>query len=185
MAIVCLGWGSLIWCQKALPVRGEWQIDGPLLPIEFARESQDKRITLVVCNGVPPSRSLWVELNVPSLGLAKEVLAKREGVKPENIRHSIGCWSPDASSNHPCREEIGLWAASRGLEGVVWTALKPRIREEYRTPTEQEVVSHLAGLAGAKRDWSEEYIRLAPRQIITPYRTAIEQALGWTPKGLV
>ncbi len=184
-SIVCLGWGSLIWCQKTLPVKGAWEPDGPSLPLEFARESRDRRFTLVVCEGSPAIRTLWAALNAPDLESAKHALAEREGVKAENIKYSIGWWSPAGTSGHHGSEAIAKWAAERNLEGVVWTALKPRIAMVNRTPTEDEVIDHLRGLSGTEQEVAEEYIRLAPRQITTPYRTAIEDALGWTPSGLI
>ena len=183
--IVCLGWGSLIWCQKTLPVCGDWQPDGPVLSVEFARESRDKRITLVICNSAPATTMLWAVLDVLTLADAKDALAVREGVKPKNVQHSIGFWSPAANSDHLGVAAIGEWAQMRGFEGVVWTTLKPKIGNKYRTPTQQEVVDHLGGLEGLARETAEEYVRLAPRQIRTPYRIAIENALSWTPNGLV
>jgi hypothetical protein len=51
MTIGCLGWGSLIRDQGKLPVRGTWQGDGPELPVEFARQSTNGRVTLVVTEG--------------------------------------------------------------------------------------------------------------------------------------
>ncbi|MCO5155926.1 MAG: hypothetical protein M9945_04090 [Aquamicrobium sp.] len=182
---VCLGWGSLIWCQKTLPIAGAWQSDGPDLPIEFARESGDKRITLVVCDGAPVVKTLWGALAVQTLDAAKEALAVREGVKPANIRYSVGWWSPTGVSQHPGAEAIAEWAAGRHLQGVVWTALKPKLGSDYRVPTQDEVIKHLARLQGTERDVAEEYIRLTPRQITTPYRKAIENALGWTATGRI
>ena len=70
-------------------------------------------------------------------------------------------------------------------DATVWTALKPRINGENRMPAEQEVIEHLDRLSGAARDVAEEYVRLAPRQIATSYRTAIEAAFGWTAAGLL
>jgi hypothetical protein len=183
--IISLGWGSLIWCQKNLPVRGNWNTDGPELPVEFARESRDKRITLVLCDGHPGVHVLWAELTATSLAEAKQALAAREGVRDRYISNSIGYWSPDGTSNHVGGEAIGEWASQRKLTGVVWTALKPKIGDDYRTPSQEEVIGHLNALEGLARETAEEYVRLAPRQIITPYRTAIEAALGWTPTGLV
>lgn len=179
--IVCLGWGSLIWCQKTLPTDGAWQVDGPSLPLEFARESRDRRITLVVCVGFPAVRTLWAALDVPNLDTAKRALAYREGVTPDNIEHSIGWWSPVGASGHPGSDAIGQWASERNFDCVVWTALKPKIGTQYRVPTQDEVIEHLRCLHGIEREVAEEYIRLAPRQIVTRYRTAIEGTLGWTP----
>ena len=34
--IAVVGWGSLIWDPRQLPVRSSWQPDGPELPVEFA-----------------------------------------------------------------------------------------------------------------------------------------------------
>jgi hypothetical protein len=183
--IVCLGWGSLIWCQKTLPVIGAWQADGPDLPIEFARESRDRRITLVVCDQSPAVKVLWAVLDVHTLDAAKRALAVREGVSEANIRHSIGWWSPNGVSAHRDAAAVGQWASGLDLQGVVWTALKPKMGNDYRVPGQDEVVRHLGGLQGAERETAEEYVRLAPRQIMTPYRSAVEAAFGWTATGLI
>lgn len=179
--IVCIGWGSLIWCQKALPVAGAWQADGPALPVEFARESKCHHITLVICEGAPAVTALWARLDVTGLDAAKDALQKREGCQPR----AIGWWSPDGASQHPGAAIIGEWAGPRNFAGVVWTALQPKFGPAYRTPTQEEVVAHLRQLQDCERDTAEEYVRLAPRQIITPYRAAIEGELGWTPTGLI
>ncbi len=75
--IVCLGWGSLIWDPRALPWRGDWRRGGPRLPIEFAREAADGRVTLVVTDGAPLVHVLWIELDVSSLEEAMRALAVR------------------------------------------------------------------------------------------------------------
>ena len=39
MKIACLGWGSVIWDPRALPIQREWFKDGPFAPVEFTRQS--------------------------------------------------------------------------------------------------------------------------------------------------
>ncbi len=46
MAIVCLGWGSLVWKPCVLRCKGDWHGYGPELPLEFARVLRDGRLTL-------------------------------------------------------------------------------------------------------------------------------------------
>ena len=48
MKIAILGWGSLIWNPRILKVAGDWTLDGPTLPIEFSRISDNDRLTLVI-----------------------------------------------------------------------------------------------------------------------------------------
>lgn len=184
MNFICLGWGSLVWCPKTLPVSGAWSIDGPELPVEFARESKDRRITLVICEGVPAVRTLWAVLQVATLAEAMKALAVREGIGDDNIKHSVGHWSPEKRSKGRAADIVAAWAEGREVDGVVWTALKPRMAGVQRTPSVIEVINHLSSLKGVERDVAEEYVRLAPRQITTPYRLAIEEALGWMAAGL-
>ncbi len=53
MTIVCLGWGSLVWNRGGLRLVGEWNEDGPAIPIEFARQPDNGRMTLVITAGAP------------------------------------------------------------------------------------------------------------------------------------
>ena len=48
MKIVCIGWGSLVWDPGVLRCVGDWQTDGPTLPLEFARVWRDGRLALVL-----------------------------------------------------------------------------------------------------------------------------------------
>jgi hypothetical protein len=180
MTIACLGWGSLIWRPLDLAMRGEWQTDGPSLPIEFARQSRDGRITLVIDRGSPTVTTLWVVLAVEDLDSAIECLAQREGIPVAHQERGIGFWSVDAASEHPESLQVGKWALRQDVTAVVWTALAPKFNDINRKPSELEVVKYLAALEGEKRQSAEEYVRRAPKQIATPYRRAIEETLGWS-----
>jgi hypothetical protein len=39
MSIAILGWGSLIWDRRDLPITGDWQRGGPMLPRRFHHSS--------------------------------------------------------------------------------------------------------------------------------------------------
>ncbi len=43
-----LAWGSLVWDPRALQTTGKFTANGPLLPIEFCRVSDDGRLTLAI-----------------------------------------------------------------------------------------------------------------------------------------
>ena len=178
--IVCLGWGSLIWRPDTLPTVGDWHSDGPSLPIEFARQSRDGRITLVVEDGAEPVPVLWVRLRTQTVQDARKALAERENVCISKYPRSIGHWSFTDASKHSVSERIGAWAKEKKVHAVVWTALRPRFNGKQMTPTCEDVVTRLRRLESSEKRRAEEYVRKTPPQIKTNYRKAIERALGWT-----
>ena len=178
--IVCLGWGSLIWCPGTLPCTGGWHCDGPNLPIEFARQSRDGRVTLVIEQIADPVPTLWTQLRIDSLDDARRALADRENVCLSRYPRSIGHWSPANASQHNESAAIGDWARLKGADAAVWTALKPRFDDRLMTPTSAQVIAYLRSLDEQQKTKAEEYVRKAPQQIKTAYRKAIELALGWT-----
>ncbi len=181
MELACLGWGSLVWNPRKLPIEQPWQTDGPMLPIEFARHSSGDRITLVLVEGRDLIPTLWAVMRVPDLRTARNELAAREGIRPQDVDRHVGFWTP-GSSGGPVSALVGLWASKKGLGGVVWTALPPRFHHtDGKVPSESDVVTFLKSLDGQRQRRAEEYVRNAPRQITTRYRTAIERELGWLP----
>jgi hypothetical protein len=181
MFIACLGWGSLVWDPRKLPVRGTWFTDGPFLPIEFARQSSDDRITLVlVPSTFPLVRSLWQPLSVRNLAEARDVLGMRECKDASTPRSCVDYW-PHGTRNTFVRRQVRNWAQELQVDAVVWTNLCPRFRGRDGTiPSSREVVSYLRGLRGRTRNDARRYIRMTPKQIDTDYRRAIEDKLGWS-----
>jgi hypothetical protein len=183
MSIACLGWGSLIWDPRTLPLKGSWKSDGPTLPIEFARESNDGRITLVLVDAGRRVNSLWTLLELNNIETAKLELAKRERITGENIKYSVGFW--DKASNvsfGKYAKEIENWALQKDLDGVVWTNLKYGLKDSRDVmPDSSQVVSHLRNLPDDQRSIAEEYIRKTPMQVNTEYRQILETELGWLP----
>ena len=173
--IACLGWGSLIWDPRELPIQSQWFQDGPLVPVEFLRQSQDDRITLVLHESAVPVRSLWAVMDFNDMGVARKALCDREGTSEK----WIDVWQPDMAAP-TLIPDMPSWAEKNGLHGVVWTALPPKFAGENGVvPSCDEVIRHLSQLVGTKRDNAERYIRNAPRQVDTPYRRKIEAKLGW------
>lgn len=178
--IACLGWGSLIWDPRSLRIQRVWFPDGPLLPVEFVRQSSDGRLTLVIEATATPVRSLWVLMDDADLESAKGCLREREGILKEN-KHLIGSWSvgEEPPEHIP---DLPKWAEGKGLRSVIWTALGPKFKDEDgRIPTADEAVLYLRSLEGRVRETAELYIRRAPGQIDTRYRRRFETELKWTP----
>ena len=162
-----------------VPIRGSWQGDRPELVVEFARESRNKRLTLVLVPEGPTSRALWSKSEVLNVDEARSRLGRREGIPSSRRDAYIGVWSTGGGE---CRSPVSVprWANAVGAEAVVWTALPPKFGGlEGQVPSGDEVLNYLHGLEGPDRDRAKEYVVNAPAQIRTPYRELIETELGW------
>jgi len=179
MNIACLGWGSLIWDPRSLPIQRRWFDDGPLVPVELTRQSSDGRITFVVEPKAAPVRVLWTVMLPTELQGAREALRDREGITGNTWISRIGSWqrSDAAPDSLPGLTD---WAQAHGLDAAVWTALGPRFNGREAPPCVDQVVQYLRTLTGTVRDNAEQYVRCAPRQIDTAYRRRIEAELGWS-----
>jgi hypothetical protein len=182
--IACLAWGSLVWDTRQLPIRREWFKDGPFVPVEFGRQSDDGRITLVIDPNAEPVRVLWARMLPSSFNDAQIALRDREGILARDWLSRIGSWK---SGDLPPRHipELQQWAEARGVDAVVWTALTAKFGDENRMPSADEVIAYLRGLSGPVRDHAKQYVEQSPRQIDTAYRRQIEAALGWSCRAVV
>ena len=147
--IACLGWGSLTWDSRGLPIQRYWFDDGPLVPVEYARQSQDGRMTLVIVDGAHLVRSLWALMDARTEDDAREQLRKREGILARNTTKHIGSLPSGTTTQIAGLEE---WARSRHLDAVVWTALPPQLdTAKGCPPTEEEVVDYVRRRTGGRR----------------------------------
>lgn len=179
MKIACLGWGSLIWKPESLLIRREWFADGPFLPIEFARQSKDGRLTLVITNTAKPIRTLWALMATDDLETAKKSLLNREGIPESKLDTCIGTVKSDEITNDDIKSIIKDWAISLKLDAVIWTNLPPKFQNNEREPTLEEAINYLKSLNVNEKNTAEEYIKKAPKQIDTEFRRKFETELGW------
>jgi hypothetical protein len=177
MKIVFLGWGSLIWNPDGLPLAGDWQQGGPLLPMEFSRISSDGRLTLVIdeINGTEVVTRYALSSRT-DLQHAVEDLRKREGTVQASIGFVDlveGAIKPNQST---ITSRIWDWANTAGVDAVVWTSLTSNFNQ--RTADRFSVrgaVAYLKGLQGTDLERALEYIRKAPEEVNTPLRRALHE----------
>ncbi len=176
MKIAIIAWGSLIWDKRELPIIGEWQKGGPVLPIEFSRISSDGRLTLVIDdkNGVPVS-TYYAQSGSTDLMQAVEDLRKREGSPKE----MIGVASKTINNRRLGYEIIHAWAVDHGWYAVIWTGLPSNFEEKRHVPfTVQNGLDYLKTLESEKLNKAMEYIDLAPEQVDTPLRRGAVEKTG-------
>lgn len=175
-----LGWGSLVWDPRTLPIQRTWFSDGPFIQVELLRKSANGRITFVLDGSALPVRSLWAVMDTTDEQKAIEGLRDREGIFKSNVKEHIGVWNK-GDPTPACMLDLASWAEARSVTRVIWTKL-PRKYNDLEEPASAEQIStYLAALTGRLREDAERYIRCAPGQIDTAYRRRIEAALGWTP----
>ena len=189
--IACIGWGSLLWDPRSLPMATPFAADGPCLPIEFARVARDGRVTLVIDSDrqTTPIATFWTRLEVASLDAGIEALGRRERIKPAKFGEWIGAEGVDGVSrgtaSEATRSVMRAFLRDQGLAGVVWTALPSRTPAgAFARPSLEALLDHLRSLEGEALRRAEEYIRRAPSVVVTRNRARFAAELGWTPLAL-
>jgi hypothetical protein len=79
-----VGWGSLVWNPGNLPIRGGWLTTGPQVCVEFLRQSNNGRITLVLDQFAAPVQSQWAMMASDDIPKAITALQLRENISPRN-----------------------------------------------------------------------------------------------------
>jgi len=190
MNIAIIGWGSLIWDPRELKTKSPWVDDGPDLPVEFARKSNNGRVTLVVYFGVDPSRTCWVLSKFDKLDDAREDLRKRENSSNVLVIHGVTkngepIGPPDGLTS--VFDSVKTWLRGKrelGLDAAIWTGLKsnwgdfPELAQPFSPGA---VVAYLKTLDGKGMELAKKYFVKAPRWIETPVRTKVIEELGWVP----
>ena len=180
MKIAVLGWGSLIWEPRNLPLKSDWMQGGPELPLEFSRISKDGRLTLVIDmeNGERvPSRYAISERK--DLGDAIADLRDREGT----IRKHIGlleifsntCSRKEFPEHANVFDEMEEWCKANSFDAVIWTALPSQFKlETGESFTVDNAIKYLRSLPTTVRANALKYIKNAPTEVHTPVRKKTE-----------
>lgn len=179
MKIGCIGWGSLIWDPQGLLINKHWNEDGPHLPVEFLRKSDDGRLTLVLHEDFLPVPTLWSLMTTEDLDQAIESLMVRE--KCTTTRPIGAIRKSDPLPENGIKQTIHAWVQNKDLDAVIWTNLGPRFRDTNGVvPKKEEALEYLAQLPDSIKKLAETYIRRAPVSVKTQYRCEFEKAFGWT-----
>ena len=148
------------------------------MPVEFTRQSDDGRMTLVVEPRAAPLTVLWAHMVPVGLAPAVRALCNREGIADESCSSWVGSWNRGESAPRNIAD-LPVWAEAHEIDAVVWTALTQG-SGKARSLSADEVIHYLRGLRDPLRRRAREYIERAPRQIDTDYRRRITIALGWS-----
>lgn len=181
MKIAILGWGSLIWKPEnlAYDIKSNWSSEGPFLPIEYSRISNDGRLTLVISDEANEVKTLFAISTFETLDQAILNLAIREGSNISTIGFYLKNSNQISPNNFKHRINIENWLEQNdSVDAVIWTNLP----ENWQTKTKfkfKNRIEYLLSLNQKASQTAEEYIRKTPKQINTELRSEIEERLTW------
>jgi hypothetical protein len=182
--IAVLAWGSLVWDPRELKTAAKFVANGPLLPVEFCRVSQDGRLTLAIDETFG---DVCTSYSAPSalddLDQAIENLRLREGTSASNIgfvEPASDRQSDVAMERHPqVVATIAAWAEASGYDAAIWTALESNFNEPGKGGEPFSVTAAIRYLEALNAKdpavfaRALAYIRNAPAEVETPVRDAV------------
>ena len=197
MTVAIIGWGSLIWCPGTLEIKSRSRADGPQLPVEFARISDDGRMTLVIYESSAAVRTYWALSTYEEVDGAIENLQKRERAPTKELIHCLlssgQVYEGDGTRRKvpdEVRENIRTWLALKPeISAVVWTALSTNWQDKRaKAFTVEDALLYARELEAAvdlgttdeRRkaqhvlDRACDYVRNTPAQV----QTAVRKRLG-------
>ena len=94
---------------------------------------------------------------------------------------SIGQWPGDPPAHNSGADDIATWAAARGADAIIWTALRPKFEgvDGNASASAEAALSYLRQLGAGTAARAQEYVERTPVPIETTFRAAFEQELGW------
>ena len=173
--IAVLAWGSLIDNPGVLStIIDKWNPDGPKLPIEFARKSNDGRLTLVIFGNYITIAERWIKaywsfIYTNSIDTSISFLAEREKCPLSRI----GLFYPknDFILEDEILKSINVWALKKEIDAVIWTNLSATFNNE------DEILNYILCLKGDVYRKAYKYIFSTPIQTKTYLREKIEKIL--------
>jgi hypothetical protein len=186
-----LAWGSLVWDPRELRTAGQFAPDGPLLPIEFCRISADGRLTLAIDETFGAiCKTYSAPSALQSVDAAIENLRLREGMGNGGavgfVEPASGRQSDVALVRHPeAVATIGAWAASKGYDAAIWSALASNFEEfdkggePFSVSAALQYLETLEGDNPARFAEALAYIRNAPLEVETPVRERVSKRWPW------
>jgi len=157
------------------------------LPIEFARISNDQRLTLVIHPGSPDQRTYWALSEFETLKDARANLGDREGTQNLKNIHSLTTTGKQLGEiDGQIFTKIRQWLETqKNLEVAIWTGVQSNWESRRGKFRPEDAVKYVRELERAKNnakeafDRTREYIRNAPAQIQTPVRVRLRKMKGW------
>ena len=178
LRVAILGWGSLLWDERPEfdETLDDWQLDGPILPLEFSRVSVSRKraLTLVIDseNGTDcrvayaMSKRRCPEDAIVDLRCREGTAMKRMGFYFVDGRSRCEPEVPDA---------IVSWAKEKALDVVIWTGLPSNFRKKVNKDfSVKAAIEHVQGLPPEGKAIAATYVWRAPSFIQTKLRVALE-----------